>query len=156
MFENLLGKTSKNKSIEKEESEIVSRISKMNLTDMRIYLKGNMAGIVPCEDGLNAIMDKLITIDEDTLKRYIEIDDMDVKMKKGFDVVLLVAQNRKITVEIVEKIQNFITLYEDVILKFDIHNKQIYASKLNDALLLAINNINMMSELNDKMSILKD
>jgi len=155
MFEKLLGKNSQEKSSD-EDLEIVQRISKMHLTDMRAYLKGSMAGINPCENGLSAVMDNLINIDEDSLKRYIEIDDTDIKKRKGFEVVLLVAKSKKITVEVAEKIQKFIELYEDVILKFDTQNKQIYASRLNDALNLALTNINTMTELNNKMNILKN
>jgi len=79
---------------------------------------------------------------------------MDSKIKKGFDLVISIASHAKITVVAVELIQEFITLYDDVITKFDRDNKQIYESKLKDALQRAINNISEMADLKRKMNVL--
>ncbi len=155
MFGNILGRKKEEISEEdKANTAVVERIAKMNLTDMRTYVKNRMKGFEPCEDGLVAVMNRLLTKNEDTLKRYIEIDDMDSKVKKGFELVLSVAEHKKVTVTSVEQIQEFITLYDDIILKFDTANKQIYSSRLNDALDKSLKTIETMAEINRKAEVL--
>lgn len=155
MFGNILGKKKGEISSEdKAHAEMVKKISKMNLTDMRAYIKNKMLGFEVDEDGLVEVLRRLTTRHSETLKRYIEIDDMDSKIKKGFDLVISIASHAKITVVAVELIQEFITLYDDVIKKFDKENKQIYESKLKDALQMAINNISEMADLKRKMNVL--
>ena len=155
MFGNILGRKKEEISEEdKANTAVVERIAKMNLTDMRTYVKNRMKGFEPCEDGLVAVMNRLLTKNEDTLKRYIEIDDMDSKIKKGFELVLSVAEHKKVTVTSVEQIQEFITLYDDIILKFDTANKQIYSSRLNDALDKSLKTIETMAAINRKAEVL--
>jgi len=155
MFGKILGKNKDNVSqSDKKHLEIVEKISKMNLTDMRAYINNKILNFEIDEDGLIEILKKLTTKNGE--KRYIEIDDMDSKKKKGFDLVISVASHTKITVVAVELIQEFITFYDDVIKKFDKDNKQIYESKLKDALQKAINNISEMAELKRKMDVLGD
>ena len=157
MFGNILGRKKEEISSEdKANLEIEARISKMNLTDMRAYLKNNMTGFESCEDGLIAIMDKLLTKNEDTLKRYIEIDDMDSKKKKSFDLVITISEHKKITVRTIEQIQEFIEFYKDVIEKFDTDNKQIYASRLKDSIQRGMKTIEMMTDVNRKAKVLAE
>ena len=155
MFGKILGRKKEEiSSSDRAHNEIVSKINQMNLTDMRTYVKNRMKGFGPCEDGLVAVMNRLLTKNEDTLKRYIEIDDMDSKIKKGFELVLSVAEHKKVTVTSVEQIQEFITLYDDIILKFDTANKQIYSSRLNDALDKSLKTIETMAAINRKAEVL--
>lgn len=154
MFGKILGRSKKSQGdTDKEYTEVVQRVSKMNLTDMRAYLKNSMAGFESSEDGLSEIMKRLLTKDANS-KRYVEVGDQDSKIKKVFDIVLLIAGHKKITVSVVEQIQEFLELYKDIITQYDHDNKQIYASKLKDGLALAINNINEISEFNKKMKVL--
>jgi hypothetical protein len=143
MFSKILGKK------EKSNSEVSSKIAKMNLTDMRAYVRGADT----TEDGLIEIMNKLLRRDANS-KRYTEIGDNDSKIKKMFDVVILVAEHKKITVKAVEQIEEFINLYMDIIKKYDEDNKQIYSSKLKDAINKAINHVNAMAKLNKKLKVL--
>jgi len=155
MFGNILGR--KKEDISKEDkanSEIESKILKMNLTDMRAYVKNNMGDFESCEDGLISVMARLNTLNEETSKRYIELDDMDSKKKKGFDLVIVIAGHKKMTVTALEMIQKFIELYEDIIDKYDHDNKQIYKSKLNTALENAMKTIVAMNEVNEKAKVL--
>ena len=152
MFGKILGR-SKSEDSDKEYTEIVNRVSKMNLTDMRAYLKNSMSGFESSEDGLSEVMKRLLTKDDND-KRYIEIGDFDSKIKKAFDVVLIVCTHKKITVKVIEQIQEFIEVYRDIISKYDEDNKQIYGSRFKDGLSVAINNITEMSKLNKKMKVL--
>ncbi len=155
MFANILGKKKSEVSIEdKTHAKVVKKVSKMNLTDMRAYINNKILDFEINEDGLVEVLRRLTTRNSETQKRYIEIDDMDSKIKKGFELVITIASHNKITVVAVELIQEFITLYNDVIAKFDRDNKQIYESKLKDALSKAIGNIGEMADLKRKMNVL--
>ena len=79
---------------------------------------------------------------------------MDAKIKKSFELVLTIASHKKMTVVVVEQIQEFIKLYADIIAKYDKDNKQIYASRLNDALAKSITNVNTMAEIDRKRAVL--
>jgi hypothetical protein len=155
MFGNILGKKKSEVSSEdKNHAELVQKISKMKLTDMRAYINNKILNFEVDEDGLVEVLRKLTTRNSETSKRYIEIDDMDSKIKKAFDLVISIASHAKITVVAVELIQEFITLYNDIIVKFDRDNKQIYESKLKDSLDRAIGNIGEMADLKRKMNVL--
>jgi len=155
MFDNLFGKKSKTVDDEKTNVHVAEKIAHMNLTDMRAYLNNRIAGFDVCEFGLSEVMKKLTSQDEESEQRYLKIDDMDTKIKKAFDLVLMIAIHKKISVKTVELIQEFIEVYKEIIHSFDTRNKQIYGSKLSDALKMAINGVNAIEELKNKMKILE-
>jgi hypothetical protein len=148
MFSKILGKK-ENTTV--NENLLEEKIAKMNLTEMRSFVN-NKEEI--SEEGLIEVLKRLITPHEETSKRYIEIDDMDVKKRKGFELVLTIASHKKITIVAVELIQEFIALYDDVIKKFDQDNKQIYEMKLNESIEKALFNIDEMTNLKRKMDLL--
>lgn len=155
MFGNILGK--KKSELSSEDStvaELVEKISKMNLTDMRTYINNRVLNFEVDEDGLVEVMRRLTTKNSETSKRYIEIDDMDSKIKKGFELVISIASHSKITIVAVEQIQEFMELYSDIITKYDRDHKQIYEIKLKESISKAIVNIGEMTELKRKMSVL--
>lgn len=156
MFSKILGRKKDDVSAkDKEYSEIEKKVSKMNLTDMRSYVKGQMSTFELSEDGLCEIMRRLNSVDKKTSKRFIDIDDMDSKIKKAFDLVILVGASKKITIETIELIQEYITMYEDMIEKYDQEHKEIYASRLNDSVKKALSTIELMTEINHKTKVLK-
>ena len=118
------------KKEESADAELAQKVSKMNLTDMRIYVNNRLQDFEITETGLIEVLKRLTTKDEDTLEGYLKEDDMDVKIKKGFDLVITICTNRKITIEAVDLVQQFITMYESLIKKYDIENKEIYQSRL--------------------------
>lgn len=155
MFGNILGKKKSEVSSEdREHAELVEKISKMNLTDMRAYINNKILNFEVNEDGLVEVMRRLTTKNSETSKRYIEIDDMDSKIKKGFDLVISIASHAKITVVALEQIQEFIELYSDIITKYDRDHKQIYETRLKDSISKAIANIGEIAELKRKMNVL--
>lgn len=156
MFGKILGKKdSDNKTSSKEELDLIDTISTMNLTEMRVYVNNKMSKYESNEDGIIEVMKRLISKNENTMQRYLEVDDMDVKVKKAFELVLIISKHKKITVVAVELIQKFLELYADIIFKYDTQNKEIYSLKLKKALSQAISNINKTSELRRKMNILE-
>ena len=152
MFNKLLGKNKKDSN----ESEVVQRISKMDLNDMRIYVNNKLTDFKLCEDGLSEVMKRLISEHGNPAKRFIEDDAMDTKKKKAFDLVVLVGASKKITVTTAELIREFIEIYAEMIEKFDKDNKQIYASKLKKSFNNALVSISGISAYKAKMDFLGD
>lgn len=150
MFGNILGK-SKDELVNK--SEIVQKISKMNLVEMKSYVNGRISNLEVCEDGLAEVMRKLVSKDAKG-NRFIESEAMDTKKSKAFELVILLAANKKVTVVTLELIQEFISMYEDIISQMDKDNMQIYASRLKDALANCLATIESMTALNKKMGVI--
>lgn len=153
MFGKLLGKNKEETKENDQHEIIVEKVSKMNLSDMKMYVKNKLTGFGICEDGINEVMRKLISIDAKE-KRFIESDAMDTKIKKAFDLVILIGTTKHLTIVTLELLQDFSNLYKDIILKFDKDNKQIYESKLKDNLVNAIATVETMSEMQKKMNVL--
>nr|WP_321267264.1 hypothetical protein [uncultured Sulfurimonas sp.] len=155
MFSKILGKIKNSSDEENEEQKnLVEKISKMNLTDMRIYVNNKIPNFQVCEDGLIEILNKLLEVDAKTSKRYIDISDNDSKIKKCFDLVLIILTNKKITITAIELVNQFIENSKEIIQKFDQENKQIYSSKFKNHMDLALNNINTRSEMQRKMGVI--
>ncbi len=146
MFSKILGKRKSTNA----PSEIEARISKMNLSDMRSYI--NNDGVD--EEGITAVMSKLLSKNENG-HYYIKADDMDSKLKKAFDLVILVSKNKKITVRAVELIQEFTKVYAEIIEKFDKKYKEIYTSRLHDAVRNSAQLVNDIADINNRMTTIK-
>ena len=156
MFGSILGRKKEEISTEdKEHQELVEKISKMNLTEMRSYINDKIKDFEVSEDGLNEVLSKLVTPDAKTKDYYVKADDMDSKKKKAFDLVLSAAKNKKVNVVTVELIQKFTEVYKDIIKNYDKEYKEIYESRFNDAIELALTNITQKSELKNKMDVLQ-
>lgn len=154
MFSKILGR--KKEDIghsDRAHNEMVHKISQMNLTDMRSYIMDKVSGFKSTEDGLIEIMRRLNTLDEKG-KRHIEMDDMDTKKKKGFDLVIAIASHRRVTVVAIEMISEFLNIYHDILKKYDTDHKEIYESRIKDAVAKAVFNIGEAAELKRKMDIL--
>jgi ribosomal protein L7/L12 len=156
MFGSILGRKKEEISTEdKEHQELVEKISKMNLTEMRSYINGKIKEFEVSEDGLNEVLSKLVTPDTKTKNYYVKADDMDSKKKKAFDLVLNAAKNKKVNVVTVELMQKFMDVYKDIIAEYDKEHKEIYESRFRDAIELALKNITQKSELKNKMDVLQ-
>lgn len=134
-------------------SALIEKISKMNLSDMRVYVNDKLNDFEVCGDGLTQVMRVLVSKDSKN-KRFIESDAMDSKIKKAFDLVIIIAKNKKVTIDTTELMQTFIELYSDIIHKFDNDNKQIYNAKLKDAINTSLVTLQTMNTLKKKMNIL--
>ena len=155
MFSGILGR--KKEEISEENAEhtaLVEKISKMNLTEMRSYIKNKIQDLDVSEDGLNIVMRRLIEKDTKSKKYYLKVDDMDSKKKKAFDLVLSIAQNKKVNLTTIELIQKFMEIYKTIIIEYDKKHKEIYSSRFLDAVNSALASINHKVTLNNKMNIL--
>jgi len=157
MFGSILGRKKEEISTgDKGHQELVEKISKMNLTEMRSYINNKMKDFEVSEDGLNEVLNKLVTPDSKTKNYYLQADDMDSKKKKAFDLVLSAAKNKKVNVVTVELIQKFMEVYKEIIANYDKEHKEIYESRFNDAIELALTNITQKTALKNKMDILQE
>ncbi|MDY0232764.1 MAG: hypothetical protein RBS11_01910 [Sulfurimonas sp.] len=155
MFSNMLGKIGiSTNDKEKMHNELVERISRMNLTDMRSYINNRISDLPVSEDGLKEILKRLLEVDEKTDKRYIDIEDMDSKIRKGLDLIINILANKKITIEAIEVAIELFEASKEIIEKYDNDNKQIYHSKIRDSLNKAIETMNMKSEIQRKMGVI--
>lgn len=152
MFKKLLGKK---KDDSTNTSEVKSKIDKMNLTEMRTYLKNHILDFEVCEEGVVAVMERLNSVDS-SKNRFVEDDAMDSKKKKLFELVIVAATHKKVSAQSVELVQQFIELYTDMIMDYDTRNKQIYMSRLHDALSVSVNMVNHLSTLKRKTNVLGD
>jgi hypothetical protein len=155
MFSKILGKKKETSSEEdKLHAELIEKISKMNLTEMRSYVNNKLTALPLCEDGLSAVVSRLAEPDKQTQKMYLQLDDMDTKKRKAFELILLISRSQKITFKTVDLIQKFIEANTELIQKYDKDHKEIYFSRFEDAIELALKNINEMTALKAKMDIL--
>ncbi|MCX6075458.1 MAG: hypothetical protein NTW78_01075 [Campylobacterales bacterium] len=157
MFENIINilKNSDSGS-DKKKLEMIDKISKMNLTDMRAYMKSSMQGFEPSEEGVIEILKKLTTVNEETSERYLANDDMDSKIKNCFELVLVIASDIRITIDAIELIQEFINVYADIIADYDTKYKQIYGLKLKNSIKNAIRIVNTKTDFSRKENVLND
>lgn len=144
------------KSKSSEDKELANKIASMSVTDMRTYVNNKISALPISENGLNEVMKKLISKNESTSRGFLEIDDMDIKIKKAFDLVLLIGKNNKASIQTVEYIQQFADQYKDIIEKFDMDKKEIYASRFSKLIENLIVKIAGAVEFKKKMDVLKD
>ncbi len=155
MFKGILGRKKEDNSEESAvDAALVEKISKMNLTEMRSYIKNNIKDFEVSEEGLNVVMQRLTTEDEKSKKYYLKVDDMDSKKKKAFNLIITISQNKKINLVTVELIQKFVEIYSDIIEQYDTEYKEIYSSRFVDAVNVALANINKKVVLQNKMDVL--
>lgn len=145
MLKNLF-KANKKEEQSDTHSHITEKVSKMSLTDMRTYVRNKITDFEVSEFGLQEIMRILI--------EYIKIDDMPSKKKKAFDLIILISSNKKITIDTIEYMQKFLEQNKEIIHAYDREFKEIYESRLDDALAMALKNVDEITNLQNKMSVL--
>jgi len=144
MLKNLF--SSKKEETLSSNSHIIEKISTMQLTDMRSYVRNNFKDFPLCESGLKELMRILVD--------YIKIDDMPTKKKKAFDLVILISKSNKITIDTIEYMQKFLENNKEIIHAYDREFKEIYESRLDSALTMALANLDEITKLQNKMNVL--
>ena len=148
MLRKIFGK----KNSQQEESfdpELVEKISKMNLTDMRLYVKSEEVDI----DGLFLILKRLIDPNEKG-EYYIKKDDMDSKKKTAFDLVLLIAQSKKISAKTLQAINRFVEVYSSIIKTYDNDHNEIYVERFKKGIESAVIDLQTLSHIHKKLDVL--
>jgi len=153
MFSKILGNT-KNVKDDAINEKLVEKISKMDLSEMRLYVNAKLTDFPVCEFGLAQIMKKLTLVNENTSNMYLKNDDMDSKKKKAFDLIILILKHNKVSINIIEIIQQFLNIYDEIIKQYDKDNKQIYESMIKDQISTATDKIDFKSDMAEKMRTL--
>lgn len=154
MFGKLLGKRSKDTTESEVAPELIEKIAKMNLTEMRTYVRNGLKDFEVCIDGLHLVMKRLIDPINDAGEFYIKQDDMDSKKKKAFDLLLLISQSKRISLKTLDLVTEFTKLYDNIIQDYDYRNKDIYTSRFKKAIEIAMINIQTISEVNKRIDVL--
>jgi len=153
MFSKLLGSLSKKEN--KQETKQLAKIAKMDLVEMRNFVNGKYNDIEVDEYALREIIKKVMSVNENSSKYYIEDNDMDSKKKKAFDLIILILKHKLVSVLVVESAQKFLEVYEEMIQKYDYDNKQIYEKKIKDSISIAVNTIDTKTDINEKMRVVQ-
>ncbi len=142
MIKNIFG--SDKDSSHKEEGldpKTIEKISKMNLSDMRLYINNGFHDFELTTEGLKEVMKRLVEPINDKGEFYLKADDMDSKKKKAFELVMLAATSIKISVKAIELMEQFMEIYKDIIHDYDKEYKDIYHSRLVKSIETAIENM---------------
>jgi len=141
------------KNSNQQKSELQLKIEKMNLSELRLYIRDKMEGFSLSEEGLNEVLKRLISKINDS-RYFLDNSDDDSKLKKAFELVLNISKSRKVNFKSVELIAAFLYTYDALIREYDQKHKEIYQDRLNKA----IDRANMMVEaktsLDDKQKLL--
>ncbi len=104
-----------------------SVISTWTKEEMKVYIYNHNKEF-PCTDaGMAAILERFIHSNE------FRIETMSEELKLGFDLVLAIARNNRISLETAELINEFIKTYKEVIQSYDRQVSQTYKYKLKKA-----------------------
>lgn len=155
MMKNIFG--SLKDTFRKKESidpKMIEKISKMNLSDMRLYLKNGIKDFELSTDGLNEVLKKLVSPVNEKGELYLKADDADSKKKKAFELVLLAAGSIKISVKAIEHMQQFVEIYKDIIRDYDEQQIDIYHSRIIKAIEIAIENMYKINNIEKSLDMM--
>ena len=154
MISKIFGKKTKEEEKDPKLKELDERIAKMKLTELGSYVKGKIDTLEVSEEGLVAVLERLVSKINDN-RYFLDASDDDTKLKKAFELVLLVAKNKKVTLKAMEIIATFKTLYEPLIKAYDKKYKEIYADRLDKAVENAMVIVEAKVSLQNKMNVLE-
>ena len=129
------------------------------LSDMQAYVRGQNPAHPLDEKGLVKVIQKVITKAKPSKsfpegKRYVESGDNDIRIKKLFDLMLSICTNPKLSLEAIEHIETFHSLYWDIIEAYDQRHKQIYGDRLKDHMLKAVATVETKTHLHNKIDLI--
>lgn len=157
MFSNLLKKKeTAHGKMDVSLQEMILKIDKMNLTEMRSFINNKTKDLEVSTDGLNLVLERLTKQNTTNNKTYITSDDMASKKKKAFDLVLSIMKNKKINIQSIELMQSFLKVYEEIINEYDKEYKDIYLSRFNDAINNGVAMMDVMSNMTNKLNVLSE
>ena len=155
MFKKILGRKSTGSEDNKNHSDLVQKIAKMDLTEKKSYINNRISSMPATRDGVAEVLNSLIKLDKKTNQRYLKMDDHDGKIKKGFDLVIAISTHSLITFPVIKSLQEFEEVYKELIEKFDTDNKQTYKSKIKKAIQNAVLTIGIIADIHNASDILK-
>lgn len=132
---------------EKKIAAMNSVILSWTKDDMKTYVYNHNKEF-PCTDaGMAAILERFINANE------FQIGTMSEELKLGFDIVLAISRNNRISLETAELIKDFIKNYKDVIQSYDRQAVQTYKYKLKKAYEQAVELVDAKIAIEQEMRI---
>lgn len=141
MLKKIFSKKNKEEKLSERESAIsdFSKVcEKWNFDDIRDYLRGVKDKEVT-DIGLASILTRFntaLTEDKkatDGKRKEFELYDRVERTKKGLDIFLSIANHVKLGPDTLSLLQDFSTIFEDVIVDFDQQLSQTYEHKIKEA-----------------------
>jgi len=136
-------------------NKLLDKISKMDLVEMRIYINEKLDDFEVDDFGLHEVVKKLINMNEQSSKYFLQENDLDSKKKKAFELLLLILQHKKTSIAVIESTQEFLDVYDKLIKQYDKDNKDIYESKIKKLMSLAVDRINKQTNIINVMEVSK-
>lgn len=122
-------------------------VSSWKKRELKEYVYGHNK-LYRCSDaGMAAILERFINTDE------FKIGDMAEELKEGFDIVLAISRNHKITLLTTDLIYSFIKHFEDVIKSYDRQSAQTYLYKLKEAYKKSLELVEAKSDIEREISV---
>lgn len=126
---------SSNRAYDKLFKQMQALVSSWNLTQMHDYVMCKNEAYVCNYVGFNAILDKFNnhkTKDKDYPdgRREFESSDRPERLKKAFDLVMIISRHPRSKIKTMKGIQTFLKCYMDVIVKYDKDNGTEYKKKI--------------------------
>jgi hypothetical protein len=154
MFKNRLFNRNK-----QSDSALNQEMRDWTLTDLQAYIRGQNPVHTLDEKGLVEVIRKVTSKEKPTKaypegKRFVEAGDNDIRIKKLFDLMLSICTSPKLSVEALEQIETFHSLYWDIIEAYDKRHKQIYGDRLKDHTLKAVATVETKTHLQNKMDLI--
>ena len=134
---------------EREKKILLMRgiISSWKKRELKDYVYGHNK-LYRCSDaGMAAILERFINTEE------FQIGDMAEELKEGFDIVLAISRNHKITLLTTDLIYSFIKHFEDVIKSYDRQSAQTYHHKLKEAYRKSLELVDAKTDIEREMSV---
>lgn len=136
-------KTQREHMLEREKKITQMRrvVSSWDKKELQAYVYNHNKSY-PCSDaGMAAILERFTECNE------FQIGHMSEELKAGFDIVLSIARNKKITLLTTDLIFDFIKSFEEVIHNYDRQSAQTYYHKLINAYEKSIELVNAKIEI---------
>ncbi len=134
---------------EREKKILLMRgiISSWKKRELKEYVYGKNK-LYRCSDaGMAAILERFIETDE------FQIGDMAEELKEGFDIVLAISRNHKISLSTTDLIHRFVKHFEVVIKSYDRQSAQTYLYKLKEAYRKSVDLVDAKTDIEREMSV---
>lgn len=131
----------------------------LSLTDLRRYINGEDPTHPPSEAMLIDVLKHVMNRETPSEafpqgKRCVDTNDNDVRIKKLLDLGLSIARSKKVGVESLAMLLEFIDMYDDIIEDYDTRHKEIYKTRFLEQVKSAITTVETKMHLHDKFQLL--
>lgn len=129
-------------------SELRTIISSWDKSELKTYVYDHNKKYRCCDAGMAAVLERFINTNE------FQIGILSDELKRGFDIVLSIARNSKISFETTQLLYAFIKKYEEVIRSYDKQYSQTYYHKLFQAYRQSLDMVDAKLKIEKELDVL--